>query len=88
MRSLQEVYLENNPGLEVDSSLDFLAKLPNLRILMMGKNEGTWGAASMHHMAQLSAALYRRHPDKQILRISYPGHEPGGLPDEAYQALL
>ena len=74
--------------LQVESSLDFVAKLPNLRIIMMGKQVGNWGPASMRFMAELSAKLKLRHPEKDILRISYPGHEPSALPDDAYQTLM
>lgn len=75
-------------GLQVESSLDFIARLPNLRIIMMGKQDGAWGPASMHFMADLSSRLRMRHPEKEILRISYPGHEPGALPDDAYRMLM
>ena len=55
---------------------------------MMGKQTGAWGPASMHFMADLSSKLRVRHPEKEILRISFPGHEPGALPDDAYQLLM
>ena len=72
----------------MNKSLDFVAKLPNLRVLMLGKQSGAWEPSSMFYIADLTAKLKIRYPEKDILRISYPGHEPGALPDDAYEMLM
>lgn len=69
-------------------SLDFIAALHNLRILMLGKQSGNWKPSSMFFIADLTAKLKIRHPEKEILRISFPGHEPAALPDDAYETLM
>jgi hypothetical protein len=61
----------------VNQSLDFLVDLPNLRSIMMGKQEGTWAPRSMLYMADFAAKLILRHPTKNVLRISCPGHTTG-----------
>lgn len=59
---------------QVNASLDFLVELPNLRSVMMGKQQGTWTPRSMLFMADFAAKLMLRHPTKNVLRISCPGH--------------
>ena len=72
----------------MNKSLDYIADLPNLRILMLGKQVGSWEPSSMFFIADLTAKLKMRHPEKDILRISFPGHEPEALPDDAYEMLM
>lgn len=74
--------------MQVDESLDFIASLPCLRIMMMGKQVGSWSPSSFHYISHLTAKLKVRHPDKDILRISFPGHEARALPDDAYVTLM
>lgn len=74
--------------LQVAESLEFIADLPNLRIIMMGKQIGNWSPCSFHYISDLTARLKVRHPKKDILRISFPGHEPRALPDDAYVTLM
>ena len=55
---------------------------------MLGKQSGGWEPSSMFYIADLTAKLKIRYPEKDILRISFPGHEPGALPDDAYETLM
>lgn len=73
MTSLQEIYLEDNAKLQVEESLGFLEHLVNLETLMMGKQVGSWSAQSMHFVLCLALALKARHPNREILTLSYPG---------------
>lgn len=54
-------------------SLDFLVELPCLRILMMGKATA-YSAASVHFLSELMRKLTRKHPTRDVLRVSYPGN--------------
>lgn len=74
--------------IQVTESLDYIANLPNLRILMLGKQSGSWEPSSMYFIADLVAKLKTKHSEKEILRISFPGHESEALPDEAYEMLM
>ena len=40
---------------------------------MMGKQVGSWSAQSMHFVLCLALALKARHPNRDILTLSYPG---------------
>ena len=71
--ALEEIYLEDNADLEVDGPLDFVADLPRLRVVMMGKQWGSWSPRSLAHVADFAAKLRARHPRRDVLRISYPG---------------
>jgi hypothetical protein len=73
MRSLQEIYLEDNSDLEITEPLYFLEELPYLERVMMGKRVGSWDSQSMHYMVEFAASLKLRHPTKTILQVSYPG---------------
>ena len=68
--------------LQVESELDFLADLPNLRSVMMGKQYGSWSLRTMLHMTNFSARLKDLHPGKTILRISCPGHTAAPYEEE------
>jgi hypothetical protein len=59
--------------LQVRRSLDFLADLPHLRILMMGKGTA-YLPVSVHFLSELMRKLTRKHPTRDVLRISYPGN--------------
>jgi hypothetical protein len=72
----------------VEESLEFIADLPNLRMMMMGKQIGNWSPSSFHYISHLTARLKMRQPEKDILRISFPGHEIRALPDDAYVTLM
>ena len=61
------------PPPQVEESLGFLEHLANLETLMMGKQVGSWSAQSMHFVLCLALALKARHPDREILTLSYPG---------------
>lgn len=77
------------PGwLQVEESLDFMAELPNLRIMMMGKQVGSWSPSSFHFISHLTRSLAVRHPGRDILLISFPGHQTRALPDDAYVSLM
>ena len=67
---------------QVNASLDFLVELPHLRSVMMGKQAGAWSPRSMLFMADFAAKLVVRHPAKNILRISCPGHTAAPYDDE------
>ena len=72
--ALEEIYLEDNADLEVDAPLDFIADLPRLRVVMVGKQwGGGWSPRSLAHVADFAAKLRARHPRRDVLRISYPG---------------
>ena len=83
LTSLQELYIEDNADLEVAEPLDFVADLPHLRCVMMGKAWGSWSPRSMHHVAGFAARLRERHPGREVLRISYPGYQPQPPPGAA-----
>ncbi|KAK9866273.1 hypothetical protein WJX84_010719 [Apatococcus fuscideae] len=76
LRSLQELYLEDNEDLQVGEGLDFIAQLPALRMVMMGKTQGSWNSRSLHFMTDFGLRLHTRHPARHILRISFPGQAP------------
>ncbi|KAK9818369.1 hypothetical protein WJX72_011471 [[Myrmecia] bisecta] len=81
--SLQEIYLEDNQDMEVKEVLDFIVNLPALRVVMMGKQEGSWSPHSMHFMMDFASKLKMRHPTQNILRISYPGEDRAPKEDES-----
>ncbi|BDA46295.1 probable leucine-rich repeat-containing protein 1 at C-terminar half [Coccomyxa sp. Obi] len=82
MRSLQEIYLEDNADLQVNAPLDFLLDLPNLRSVMIGKQSGSWSPCSMLYMTDFMMKLMAQHPTKNILRISCPGHNATPFDEE------
>lgn len=81
VRSLQEIYLEENADLQVTAPLDFLLELPNLRSLMMGKLYGSWSPQSMYYVNALHRKLWCRFPDREVLHLSCPDHTPGAQED-------
>ncbi len=69
-----------NPGsLQVTAPLDFLLELPNLRVLMMGKLEGTWSPQSMAYINDFTKKQLRRNPERDVLLISCPDNILGSL---------
>ena len=59
--------------MQLGEGLDFIAQLPALRMVMMGKTQGSWSSRSLHFMSDFGLRLHTRHPARHILRISYPG---------------
>ena len=66
-------------ALQVTAPLDFLLELPNLRILMMGKLEGTWSPQSMAYINDFTKKQMRRNPERDVLLISCPDNILGSL---------
>ncbi len=56
--------------------MDYVAALPHLRIVMMGKQWGSWAPRSLHFLTEFAAKLALRHGTTDVLRISFPGHAP------------
>ena len=56
--------------------LDYIAKLPALRMVMMGKTHGSWNSRSLHFMSDFGLRLHLRHPARRILRITFDGQHP------------
>jgi len=66
------------PRAQVEDNLDFIAALPHLRVVMMGKQWGSWAPRSMHFLTEFAARLALRHGSADVLRVSFPGHAPAG----------
>ena len=63
---------------QVDDNMDYVAALPHLRIVMMGKQWGSWAPRSLHFLTEFAAKLALRHGSTDVLRISFPGQAPPG----------
>jgi len=63
---------------QVEDNMDFIAALPHLRVVMMGKQWGSWAPRSMHFLTEFAARLALRHGSADVLRVSFPGHAPAG----------
>lgn len=61
---------------QVDDNMDYVAALPHLRIVMMGKQWGSWAPRSLHFLTEFAAKLALRHGSTDVLRISFPGQAP------------
>ncbi|KAL3136894.1 hypothetical protein ABBQ32_006503 [Trebouxia sp. C0010 RCD-2024] len=75
MHSLQEIYLEDNNELEVTEPIRFLMDLPQLNVVMMGKQEpnSSWMPQSTIFLVDLAVQLKLRDPTKDVLRLSALG---------------
>lgn len=63
------------PLLQVTEPIRFLLDLPQLSVVMMGKQEpsSTWMPQSTVFLVDLAVQLKLRHPGKDILRLSALG---------------
>lgn len=68
--------MEGESAPQVDDNMDYMAALPHLRIVMMGKQWGSWAPRSLHFLTEFAAKLALRHGSTDVLRISFPGQAP------------
>ena len=69
LSSLEEIWLESNPDLQIDAPLDDLIECcPRLSVVEMRKalNEGSWTPQSLAHLFAFEAKLQKKNPSAEV----------------------
>jgi hypothetical protein len=67
LSSLEEIWLESNPDLQIDAPLDDLIECcPRLRAVRMQKWGGTWTQQSLAHLGAFRAKLQKKNPSAEV----------------------